>query len=496
MNMRSKNDPLAPSSHISNTGGGGLDRGTNPELELGEVLAYHAATHSASVRTLGKGGRLLEVAMLKKGSGDYELLDTGTTVVISWGLGFMPLIIGVVDLVGQQLAALGNTSITNVGDSGTDDPLQPAASSTNYRPADAPSDLGPGDYAKVGDRNQTVSILKGGVAQIGSPNAQLRSFGMSGLLQLIGQRMQGVSDFGTWNIKNDEGKVSFVLRAGSDQSTETGYDENHWTIRLDLGAEGDVFTFETTNTEGHTLFRMHVNADGGIEFFGNGGCDITSGDNTVNTYQKNVTTRIRGESKETVDRNVTKTCGASETHTVVTDYMGTVGNDRGLVVNRHNICSIGGNRTEVIAGGATAEAKPGNVAYGLSILNGSWNVDIGDPKKGANPLALAGWNVTTSAGDINLKSGAAFKLESSTRTQINGRIVELNGANSPLPMWQEFRVEFASFLSVLMAGLAAGTVGSPAAQQLVGFNAALPKLTQFVSTLSAGKFDSLKVRNG
>jgi hypothetical protein len=97
--------------------------------------------------------------MLKKGSGDYELLDTGTTVVISWGLGFMPLIIGVVDLVGQQLAALGNTSITNVGDSGAGDPLQSAASSTNYRPADAPSDLGPGDYAKVGDRNQTTKTI-------------------------------------------------------------------------------------------------------------------------------------------------------------------------------------------------------------------------------------------------------------------------------------------------------------------------------------------------
>jgi len=83
-----------------------------------------------------------------------------------------------------------------------------------------------------------------------------------------------------------------------------------------------------------------------------------------------------------------------------------------------------------------------------------------------------------------------------TRTRINGSVVELNGADSPLPKWQEFRVELASFLSVLMAGLAAGTVGSPAAQQLVGFNAALPKLTQFVSTLSAGKFDSLKVRNG
>ena len=70
---------------------------------------------------------------------------------------------------------------------------------------------------------------------------------------------------GITQVTNEEGRTNMSFRGGSDQSTETGSDEEKWGIRFDLGAKGDVFNFELTTPLGQVLFRIHVDADGACE---------------------------------------------------------------------------------------------------------------------------------------------------------------------------------------------------------------------------------------
>lgn len=501
MKPGARRDPTAAPDVEKKTGGAGLKRGVeNAQSELATVLAYHAGTHSADVRTLGVGGRpLYDVAQLKTAPGDFTLLETGNTVVISWELGFMPIITGVLDIVGRPLEALGKTSLTGTDNVGTEDPLQPVNGANNYRPANAPPDLMAGDWAHVGDRGQAVAVLKGGVAYLGSPTAQVRSLGLAGLLQFIGQRMQSLTDFGRWETTNDQGKTSFILRAGSDQATQSGFDEEHWTIRVDLGATGNLFNFEITTPEGQTLFRFHVGPDGRFELYGAGGHDISSGKSAGGTHDHlgDQTTTVAGSDSKTVDKDITHTAGGKIIESAGTDRSSTVGNDESHTVNRHKTRSIGGKLTEVVAGGAAKDAKEGQVAKETVVLNGDYSIDIGDPDKQASSSAKQALKVKTHSGDISVESGAAVSLKAKEALKLDSDDkVKVNGDNA-MPLWPTFRQDLYQFLTLLISGLQSGTVGTPVKQQLVVLTSTIAQLQQFTQKLaSSSSYDSQKATNG
>ncbi len=492
-------DPLAPDKKAQRSGAAGIQRGTNASWELGKVLVYHAGTHCADVRTMGVGGRpLTNVPQIKPSSGSYDLLEAGATVVISWDLGFTPVIVGVLDIVGTSTAATAS-SITGVPDVGIDDPLQPVDSLHNYRPSDAPPDLMSGDYARVGDRGQSIAVLKGGVAQLGSPTAQIRSLGLSGLLQFIGQKMQGISDFGEWNVVNDGGKTSFILRAGYDQTTQTGMDEEHWTIRLDLGATGDVFNFEITTPEGQTLFRFHVGPDGYFQIFGAGGGDISTGPGAAGALHDiagDQDTNVQGSVTETVDGDVTRSSGQAVTESVGTDKKSVIGNNDLRSVNNDDTLSVGGVSSTVVTGGGALAAKPGRAAKSVSILNGGYIIDIGDPTKGSNLSAKAGFELTTFlGGDIKMTSGGGMTLKAKTTAQLDGTVVNLGSGTGALPLWPTFRADLGDFLQNLLKDLLVGTAGSPVKQLLTSVVTDAPTFAEFIAKLKTPVYDSKKVNN-
>ena len=496
-----KRDPLAPSELDKRTGAAGLHRGRSAEnWELGTVVVYHDGTHSADVRTMGVGGRFLpDVAQLKQNARDYDMLEPGTVVVISWDLGFMPLIVGTVNIVGRPIEALGDTGITGVSGVGVNDPLQPVRGLHNYRPADAPPDLMSGDKVRVGDRGQSIGVLKGGIAHLGSPTAQVRTFGLSGLLQTVAQRIQGLTDWGQWDVVNDQGKTSFILRAGADQTTQTGMDEQHWTIRIDLGATGDVFNFEITTPEGNTLFRLHVGADGHFQLFGAGGADISSGAGAAGVVQDHpgdLRINVGGNHQETTGKDVSRTAGQKIADTAGTDRNVTVGNDDAKTVNNDETRNIGGNATEVVAGGSAQDAKTSNIAKQTVVLNGGYVIDIGDPSKGANVSAEAAFKLKTYFGDITFESGADLTLTAQRTAKLDGTTVDLGQGTWAMAKWPQFRQDLYQFLTLLLADLQAGTVGTPVKQQLTVLTATVTQLQQFIQRLaSPASYDSTKCNN-
>ena len=435
-------DPLRLAKGVANIGGGAMGRGRQPRWELADVLAYNSATHTSQLRT-HSGRPLNNVPQIKVGAGEFEHFRTGLTVIVTYELGF-PAILGCIDLVGPNKDGLRPT-LTGIEGVGEGNPYLPTQGDQSYKPGNAPTDMTQGDWAHLGSLGNHVAVLEGGVASLGSPTALVRSLGVQGVLQLIAQTMQTHTDFGSWQVENDQGRTSFILRAGANQTTQTGPDEQHWTILLSLGARGDLFRFEIADPDGRPVFRFHVGPDGRVEIYGDGGVDVSSGaEGTAESLQtiagdhilqvgRNDTTDIAGNSV----RNI----GASSSETVGTDKITSVAGQAVRHVNSDDAISVGGNRLDVIAGGPSTDAKPSNVALETRVLNGGWLINIGDPAHGANISAQAGFHLRTAVGNIDLSAGKDLNLRAtetirmSSPTLIGDNATELQVLGNSLINW-------------------------------------------------------------
>lgn len=488
-----------PGRLSANQGSGALDFGSGGRWELGSVVAYNSATHTAVVRT-HTGRPLTDVPQVRPSANDFDHLRVGTTVVLSYELGF-PVIVGIMHFPGPPQDAITPPSVTGVSGIGDDNALQPTDGSSNYKPPYAPTDLTQGDWAHVGMLGNHVAVLEGGVTSMGSPNALVRSLGLIGVLQFLAKGLHTVTDFGEWKVLNDQGRTSFTLRAGASQTTQTGLDEEHWTIRLDLGATGDLFDFQITDPLGKNLFRFHVGSDGRVQLYGDGGVDISAGPNGDNEQVSDIlgsrTTNVGGDDALAVDGNRTVTVAKALTESVTTDRLASVGNDETLFVNKDHTVSTGGKKTEVVAGGSSQDAKQGAVAYETKVLNGGWMVDIGNPDDGANISAQAAYKLRTAMGDIALEAGGGMALKAKKNVDISGQVVNVNGNDYSLLKTEDFLRDLAQFLTQLVTALQVGTVGSPVKQQLVGLNAVVAQLQQFIQKVSQGlPYESSKAKNG
>lgn len=491
-------DRLSAGKRAANLGEAALKRGGARSRELAEVVACNQGTHTYLVRTHG-GAPIPDVPRKRSDPRDFAMLPLGTTVIISWDLGF-PYIDGCIDMPGLPQTALQAPTITGIDGIGADNPLQPTDGNNNYAPPTAPTDLTQGDWAKIGPLGQHVAVLEGGIASLGTPNALVRSLGLIGLLQTIAKGIQTVTDFGEWKVVNDQGNVSFVLRAGSSQTTQTGLDEDHFTIRLDLGASGNLFNFQITTPEGKTLFKLFAGADGRVQIYGDAGVDISSGPNGDKEQRTDAlgahTTNIGADKTTTIGGVHAMTVGKSSTRNITTDQQVVVGNDDTLLVNKDQTISVGGNRTDVVAGGTAQDAKPGNVAVSMKVLNGGYMIDIGNPADGANISAQAGYSLKTALGDISFDAGMGMKLHAKQTVDVDGQLIKLGGSH-PSPLFDDYLRDEAQAWIQLLAVLQAGTAGGPTAQQLTGLPAVAAQLQQFAQKLAQGiPYESRKVSNG
>lgn len=428
-------DPLRPPRGAPNLGGAGLARTRptgNTRWELGTVLAYNSNTHTAIVRT-EKGRPLQDVPQMRHTQGSFDHLQTGTAVVVSWDLGF-PIIVGVMDLVGPPQTAIPSPTLTGVAGVGSDDGTQPVDGTNNYRPPRAPTDMGGGDWAQVGTLGNHVAVLEGGLSLLGAPTAQVQSHAIDGLLRQVARRIEGVSDFGTWRTENLQGRTSFVLRAGSNQTTQTGLDEQHWTIRMDVGATGDLFDFRIQEPEGRTLFRLHAGSDGRVQLYGDGGVDVSSGANGAAEMRHDVagdrntvvtgsdTHAIQGSAVRAVDGDLTDTIAGNLTHAVS-------GTTTHYVTNNHTH-AIGGDET--------------HVAVGVR------NTSIGDD----DTLTVDGDWSASATGDASVTARGSATISAQGTAQVTGSHVTLGpGGSHPLPKWDLFLIDFGMFLGDLTAAI-------------------------------------------
>jgi hypothetical protein len=344
-------NPLVPSGADLVFGGNAFKAPSNV-VERGVIASCDALRHIYMVQL--NSGQMLPMARIRTHHGDLTLLTVGTFVVVTFALG-NPYIMGVLPPDTASTYSENPESITDVDGFGGNDPLLSRSFGGSSRGAGEPQDLAPGDFVAMSQDGASLSVLQGQVAQLrGSPLAKVQAFGDNDLVQIVAGVLRVITWMGESNVVNNKGKTSFIWRGGSDQLTQTGSDEEKYTIKLDVGHTGDMINFEVCTRSQQTVFKFHVSPQGAVELFAAGGFNQHSGANVQQIHPVNfngsVVETITGGASRTVSGDVQERHDGSRTEVIASDHSVTVGQDQAINVSRNRRVATGGDNIEEVAG--------------------------------------------------------------------------------------------------------------------------------------------------
>lgn len=358
--------------------------------ETGIVRDYKAATRTYTVQ-LASGRQPLEMPRLVRDPGDTSIIPRDTWVVVHDELGF-PVIDAILPQAPTRPVELAPNRVSEVRGVGGEDPVfEVPNDAANFRQPNDPVDVVAGDRVIAGPEGNLLAVLAGGSNVMkSSPFAQVRTHGLTDMVEIISKVYRHITAMGDMRIVNDGGKTSLIWRAGSDQETENGAGEENWTIRLDVGATGDLFNFEVTTPHGNTLAKIHMSADGRVEILGVKGVDITSGGEgeTREDLAGSKRTRVGGDLTQETKGNRSEVVGGESRTQVSKGHTTVVGGARSQMVNGDELSYVGGKQVTKIQGGLPVPPPaPGTLAQKTEVINGSLETVIGNPLSGALPVA-------------------------------------------------------------------------------------------------------------
>jgi hypothetical protein len=388
--------------------------------ELAEVMDYTQESNSYVVVTRGAGGEvdqpggktLKGVPRKLENPGMASSLPIGTVVVIDYGLGF-PYISGVlpIDLTREKVQGINKPKgISDQNSSPTSNPTIPADASAKtgvgfYSQPGAPQDLLPGDQVmfhrdgnRMGSLGGNYNVMDAG----GNTKAKVETLGKHNLVRTTCENYEHFSGFGTFSVYNAEGRCGIQYRGAVDQLNESGGDDELWTFKLDVGETGEYFTMEICGSDGGTQAKWNISPNGRVTFLATDGLDLINGSDTPSHEEHggDVFKRMLGTLYRIVEGGDIESIAGVRDVTVGENDLKVVGNNDTTMVNNSQTINVGGNRRETITGGFPLSAKPSNVAVTQTVLNGSYVLDIGNPKLGASPVAKAGYSLFVHTGDI------------------------------------------------------------------------------------------------
>lgn len=314
---------------------------------------------------------------IKSGPGDNEVWPNGTQVVVDYSFG-RPYITGCFpDETPASSPDEDTPNVTGVRGYGGEDSTMSRPVGGNARDANAPTDLLPGDRVVTGPDGAALGLLHGMIAMLkGGQMAQIRAYGHDDLIEIVSGLYRVITWMGEAKVVNENGKTSYIWRGGSDQLSQSGPDEERYTIRLDVGHTGDLFNFETTTIHGQTLFRFHVDPHGRLSIYAAGGIDQTGGGLEPADHP----TRIAGNANRTVEGDVSDSIQGS--HSVLVEGEGRrevdnsdntlVGLDSVLQINRDWRVSVDGKVAHQFTD--DVETQVTNGKYTITVLNGEFKI--------------------------------------------------------------------------------------------------------------------------
>lgn len=423
-------------------------------IERGTIMSVDADRQMYRVHL--NSGRTMLMARLRSHLGDVAVLTIGTVVMVTFALG-LPYILGVLPPETASSSEESPTSITDAAGHGGNDPTLSRNLGASSRGVGEPRDVAPGDFVGTSRDGASVAALHGKVAQIrGSALSKVQAFGDNDLVQIVAGVMRVITWMGESQVVNNAGKTSFIWRGGTDQLTQTGSDEERYTILLDVGHTGNMIKLEVCNREGQGVFRFHVDPLGKVELFAAGGFNQHSGGSVTQVHPVNfngsVEEHITGSSSRTVEGDVAETHQGSRTEEISTNYGLTVGQDLSTYVGRNQHVNVGGDATEVVSGAKRTSSLDDQL------------VEVLYPGKSHTTQTTAGavkvetttgeYRVTTLGGNMTLDPGpGTFSVLASPEMISLG-----TGAVSHAVKWEEMNVALQAMaiqLSTMHALLAA-----------------------------------------
>lgn len=374
------------------------------------VVDYNPVTCTYTIA--GPGGPMTGVVRAFRDVGESGILPRDTLVLVHTEVG-EPIIDSVLK---DATAAPGNANPTRVSEVpglGAEDVVysdRPATRSARG-PMDPPDVLG-GDWVRASPDGNLVGVLAGGTNVVrSSPMAQLRTHALGNLVEIISSNYRHITAMGDCTVLADGDKTSLTWRAAANQ-TDNGAQSEDWTLRLDVGATGDLFNFEVTTPAGQTLSRIHLSADGRMEFFATAGMDITCGDKGVcrEDLAGHKVQTVRGDSVQQVGGSAQRTVDGNDEQLVSGSITCAVGQNRRTTVSGDDLAYAAGRKVTKVRGGEA----PGGVACRYEIINGGVETVVGNPFSGALP---AGQGQTW----VNYAGGFNFVLQPGTLEGPKGR---------------------------------------------------------------------------
>ena len=370
---------------------------------LGVILKYDSNTNTCDVKTEGQktagrksGSFYKNVPFQSAATGLCSVPDTSVPVIVDFALGF-PRIVGSqpkgsssgkVPTTAPTFSTISTGNVSN--EAGSD-------STTSY----FPKGMMPGDMALVSPDGNYVASLRGKISKLyGSERAQVMCLGYQDLVRVVSENYENFNSFGELRISNKNGRSNCSFKGGSDQVSQTGGAQKNWTFHVDIGDVGNMFNMRVTTNDNKLMSQALFTSDGGVEFYGaksvglftaGSASHFVGGDQTYR-YEGNISTFIAGSH--------TLVCEGGTSETISGSLSTIVGVDYAELINRDRTSNIGGMLKQIITGGSPKDALPTNIAYDTHIVNGNATFIIGDPRDGAVPSAIPGFNVFVYNGAI------------------------------------------------------------------------------------------------
>lgn len=345
-----------------------MGRAPGALAELATVVDVHADTYTYAVKT-ESGRPLNNLGRKRTHPSDVSLLPHGTTVIVRYDLPF-PYIDGVLDMpmsrgagFAAAAAGAGVTGTTGYGGQGISaTPSGGVTGGANFRAEGEPTDMIPGDNVLAHSSGSRIGALEGSVALLmGSVLAQVRAHGLGDLVEIISRNYRHVTDFGVFEVKNKGGKVGLSFRGGTDQLTEAGKGEEHWTVRFDVGADADILDFRLTTPSGENLFTLHIDGDGRCNVYAADGIVKRTGSSsteaTVTETAGSIEDSVGGDATHRVDGSRAASTGQDATHTVGGTWNTSAVADALLSAGRDLVTSAG-RRAVIDAQGDASSRDP------------------------------------------------------------------------------------------------------------------------------------------
>jgi hypothetical protein len=245
----------------------------------------------------------------------------------------------------------------------------------------------------------------------GGPTGKSKTevFGSKDLVRHTCADYELITDFGVLEIYNGKGRCGLSFKSAADQLTESGGGEQQWTFSLDIGESGDFFDMKVLNADGKIKSRFHITPDGQLEIIAVNGLSLVNGGGG-SSFEESATDAVKrflGKITQLVSGAASYEFKSTRKTTVSESDQEIVGYNKSSMINNNLFELIGNTQTTTITGGNALAAKPTNIAVSTQVVNGSYFLELGNPKLGANPAAKAGLTIAVNNGVITLGQNPA-----------------------------------------------------------------------------------------